>query len=76
MIKPENHRGGRPRYFRPTEVETLLGDPSKARQKLGWRSRISFGELVDEMVAEDLREAQKDNLCLKEGFETFNHFDT
>ncbi len=62
-------------YFRPTEVETLLGDSSKARDKLGWTPEISFRELVTEMVQSDLREAQKDDLCLKEGFETFNHFD-
>ena len=64
-----------PAYFRPTEVETLLGDPSKAREKLGWTPEISFKELVSEMVQFDLREAQKDDLCLKKGFETFNHFD-
>ena len=44
-----------PRYFRPTEVECLVGDPSKARQKLGWKHRVSFEELVSEMVAEDLK---------------------
>jgi GDPmannose 4,6-dehydratase len=63
------------RYFRPTEVDTLLGDASKARQKLGWRSRTSFGQLVSEMVAEDLREAERDSLCRQEGFRTFNHFE-
>ncbi len=63
------------RYFRPTEVDTLLGDASKARQKLGWRSRTSFGQLVSEMVAEDLREAERDSLCQQEGFRTFNHFE-
>jgi GDPmannose 4,6-dehydratase len=63
------------RYFRPTEVDTLLGDASKARQKLGWRSRTSFGQLVSEMVAEDLREAKRDSLCRQEGFRTFNHFE-
>ncbi|WP_028325359.1 GDP-mannose 4,6-dehydratase [Desulfatirhabdium butyrativorans] len=57
-----------PRYFRPTEVESLLGDPTKARQKLGWVPRISFEELVREMVAGDLREAERDNMCAKEGF--------
>jgi GDPmannose 4,6-dehydratase len=65
-----------PTYFRPTEVETLLGDPSKARKKLGWFPEISFEQMVAEMVQADLKEAQKDDLCLKEGFETFNHFDT
>ena len=64
------------RYFRPTEVQELLGDASKARQKLGWKPRISFQELVAEMVDADLKEAHKDYLCLQEGFETFNHTDT
>ncbi len=64
-----------PVYFRPTEVETLLGDPSKAREKLGWKSRRSFKQLVTEMVNMDLNEAQKDELCKKEGFQTFNHFE-
>jgi GDPmannose 4,6-dehydratase len=65
-----------PRYFRPTEVEDLLGDASKARQKLGWKPRISFKELVAEMVDADLKGAQKDHLCLREGFQTFNHTET
>jgi GDPmannose 4,6-dehydratase len=65
-----------PRYFRPTEVDALLGDASKAREKLGWKPRISFNELVAEMMETDLREAQKDNLCLREGFQTYNHFET
>lgn len=60
-----------PRYYRPTEVETLLGDASKAREKLGWQPKISFAQLVKEMVAEDLRSAQKDALCQKEGFRVF-----
>jgi GDPmannose 4,6-dehydratase len=64
-----------PTYFRPTEVEALLGDPSKARVKLGWKSRRSFKQLVTEMVHSDLNEAKKDELCKKEGFETFNHFE-
>ena len=62
-----------PRYFRPTEVETLLGDSTKAREKLGWTSKISFEELVREMVACDLNDAKKDNLCNKEGFSTYNY---
>ncbi len=62
-----------PRYFRPTEVETLLGDPSKAKQKLGWEAKISFQELVTEMVRQDLVEAKKDHLCQSHGFSTFNH---
>lgn len=60
-----------PRYFRPTEVETLLGDPSKAKAKLGWVPQISFKELVVEMVREDLALAKRDHLCRTEGFKTF-----
>lgn len=56
------------RYFRPTEVETLLGDPTKAKQKLGWVPHISFDELVSEMVREDLKRAERDALCKREGF--------
>ena len=61
-----------PRYFRPTEVETLLGDASKAKQKLGWSPKISFHELVTEMMQEDLKAAQRDELVKKHGFEVFN----
>jgi GDPmannose 4,6-dehydratase len=57
-----------PGYFRPTEVETLLGDASKARQKLGWKPEISFDALVREMVAEDLHTALRDAICLRNGF--------
>ncbi|MEE4355992.1 MAG: GDP-mannose 4,6-dehydratase [Desulfococcaceae bacterium] len=64
-----------PRYFRPTEVDFLLGDPAKAKEKLGWESRVSFGKLVKMMVAEDIREAERDRLCQKEGFPTFQHFE-
>jgi len=62
-----------PRYFRPTEVETLLGDPTKAKQKLGWEPRTSFQELVSEMVRSDLEEAKRDELCRRHGFNTFNY---
>jgi len=62
-----------PGYFRPTEVQELLGDAAKARQKLGWKPRTTFQELVADMVKADLTEAHKDNLCLQEGFPTFNH---
>ncbi len=62
-----------PRYFRPTEVDSLLGDPSKAKAKLGWEAKTTFGELVAEMVREDLKEAERDNLCRSEGFNTFEH---
>jgi len=58
-----------PRYFRPTEVETLLGDPSKAREKLGWTPRTRFRELVREMALADLRDAERDQLCEREGYE-------
>ncbi|WP_439518156.1 GDP-mannose 4,6-dehydratase [Hydrogenophaga sp.] len=57
-----------PRYFRPTEVETLLGDASKARDKLGWSPRISFRELVSEMVREDLKSAERDELVKRHGY--------
>lgn len=56
------------RYFRPSEVETLLGDPEKAMETLGWRPEITFEELVSEMVAEDLKQAERDLLCKKNGF--------
>ncbi len=62
-----------PRYFRPTEVETLLGDPSHAKSKLGWSPRISFQSLVQEMVKEDLLAAERDNLCRKAGFNTYDY---
>jgi len=58
-----------PRYFRPAEVETLLGDPSKAKAKLGWEPKIRFSELVREMVEEDFAEARRDSLCLQAGFD-------
>ena len=60
-----------PRYFRPTEVETLLGDASKARNVLGWEPRVTFEELVTEMVREDLAIAQREQLCATEGFRVF-----
>jgi GDPmannose 4,6-dehydratase len=61
-----------PRYFRPTEVDTLLGDPSKARQKLGWEPRISFEELVAEMVMADLKEAEKDSMVQQKGYRIYD----
>lgn len=61
-----------PRYFRPTEVETLLGDPSKAKAKLGWTPRISFAELVPEMVREDLKATERDELVKRHGFSTYD----
>ena len=62
-----------PRYFRPTEVETLLGDPSKAKNKLGWIPKITFHELVAEMVREDLKSAERDELVKKHGYAAFDY---
>lgn len=62
-----------PRYFRPTEVETLLGDASKAKEKLGWTPKITFDELVSEMMREDLKAAERDELVKRHGFSTFNY---
>lgn len=62
-----------PRYFRPTEVDTLLGDPSKARMKLGWKTLTSFDQLVTEMVEEDLRLAERDALIAEKGYKAFNY---
>ncbi|WP_348268797.1 GDP-mannose 4,6-dehydratase [Edaphobacter paludis] len=61
-----------PRYFRPTEVETLLGDPSKAQRELGWTPRTPFDQLVKEMVGSDLKAAQRDALVRKHGFDAYN----
>jgi len=61
-----------PRYFRPTEVETLLGDASKARTQLGWTPKISFHELVSEMVREDLKAAERDELVKRHGYSAYN----
>lgn len=61
------------RYFRPTEVETLLGDATKAKEKLGWVPKISFDELVAEMVREDLRSAERDELVKKHGFKAMDY---
>ena len=62
-----------PRYFRPTEVETLLGDASKAKNKLGWTPKISFDELVSEMVREDLKSAERDELIKKHGYKAMDY---
>ncbi len=62
-----------PRYFRPTEVETLLGDPSKAKEKLGWTPTTSFQQLVTEMIEEDLSTAKRDALIVNNGYTAFNY---
>ncbi len=62
-----------PRYFRPTEVEALWGDASKAKNQLGWEPKISFDELVEEMVKEDLAIARRDAIVAREGFKTFKY---
>ena len=62
-----------PRYYRPTEVETLLGDPSKAKQKLGWTPQITLRELVKEMVESDYLSAKRDNLVKDAGFQAYDH---
>ena len=62
-----------PHYFRPTEVETLLGDPTKAKQKLGWVPKITFDELVAEMVREDLKSAERDELVKQHGYTAFDY---
>ncbi|CAI8864493.1 GDP-mannose 4,6-dehydratase [Pseudomonas chlororaphis] len=61
------------RYFRPAEVETLLGDPSKAKNKLGWTPKTTFAELVSEMVREDLKAAERDELVKRHGYNAFNY---
>ena len=62
-----------PRYFRPTEVDTLLGDPSKAKQKLGWEPKITFSELVSEMMLNDLKSAQRDTLVKEHGYQVYDY---
>ena len=62
-----------PRYFRPTEVDFLLGNPSKAKEKLGWEAEVSFDELVKLMVSEDLKEAERDDVLKKKGFQTYQN---
>ena len=63
------------RYFRPTEVDTLLGDATKAKEKLGWEPKISFDEMVKEMTVADLKEAEKEKLYQDKGFKTFHHYE-
>jgi len=64
-----------PRYFRAAEVESLLGDPTKARKKLGWKLKVSFRELIKEMVQSDLEEAKKEVHLKNGGFKTKNNFE-
>jgi len=64
-----------PNYYRPTEVETLLGDPAKAKAILGWEPKIALRELVAEMVTSDLEEARRDDLCQQEGFAVKDYFE-
>ncbi len=64
-----------PRYFRPTEVDALLGDPSKAKKLLGWAPKISFEELVAEMVRHDINESRRDALCQSHGFRVNNYYE-
>jgi len=61
------------RYFRPAEVETLLGDPGKAKEKLGWVPEITFNELVTEMMREDMKSAERDALVTKHGYKVFEY---
>jgi GDPmannose 4,6-dehydratase len=62
-----------PRYFRPAEVETLLGDPSKAKSKLGWSAKVSFEQLVEEMASEDLKAAERDALVKRHGHRPYDY---
>ena len=63
------------RYFRPTEVDFLLGDPTKTKEVLGWEAKTGIDQLVEEMVQADLQEAQRDHLCKTSGFKTLNNFE-
>ena len=63
------------RYFRPTEVETLLGDPTKAKEKLGWVPKITLDEMVKEMVEHDIKIAERDALCEREGYRTNRYYE-
>ncbi len=67
------HRPRRPPLLPPTEVETLLGDPPKAKAKLGWTPKIGFDELVAEMVREDMKAAERDDLMKRHGYRIMDH---
>ncbi len=62
-----------PRYFRPAEVETLLGDPTKVKEKLGWEIKVTFEELVKEMITEDLKSAERDELVKRHGYTAYDY---
>jgi GDPmannose 4,6-dehydratase len=62
-----------PKYFRPTEIDILLGDSSKAREKFGWKPKKTLGDLVSEMVTSDMEEAKRDMFCKSKGFKSFNY---
>jgi GDPmannose 4,6-dehydratase len=64
-----------PRYFRPTEVELLIGDPTKAKEKLGWTAQCTLPELVKEMVAADLNTFKKERLLKEAGFKIFRQYE-
>ncbi|MEO6283043.1 MAG: GDP-mannose 4,6-dehydratase, partial [Dyadobacter sp.] len=64
-----------PRYYRPTEVELLIGDPTKSQEKLGWKPKHTLDTLIEDMATSDLRLFQKDQLLLKEGFGVLNYFE-
>jgi len=65
-----------PRYFRPAEVETLLGDPTKAQESLGWKPKITLIELIKEMVASDRENATKEAILKREGFNVVSSMET
>ena len=64
-----------PRYFRPTEVEALLGDPSKAKEKLGWTPVITLQQMVKEMMEHDLNHAKRDLLVKERGYHSYSYFE-
>jgi GDPmannose 4,6-dehydratase len=80
-LKPDSLRFGQtvakvdPKYFRPTEVDMLIGDATKARQKLGWAPRYDLEALVKDMVHADLQLVKKDDYLKKGGFKTLNYFE-
>jgi GDPmannose 4,6-dehydratase len=64
-----------PKYFRPTEVDLLIGDPTKAKEKLGWEPQIQLAELVEDMMSSDLRLMQKEKYLEDGGYQTLNYFE-